>query len=153
MEATGPLRGGAPSEHDLLELAFPIMGVSAGKEARAVCGTAFALATDMYLTAGHVWQNALTFPLQTIGIRKPNAPDVTLYHVEEAEVIGAFDLAILRAPSTAAPNKALIWTTEALPLFAEVRAFGYPYGLDAKSGMLNIRGFQGRIVGGTSLDL
>jgi hypothetical protein len=121
MAVTGPLHGGAPSEHDLLELAFPIMGVSAGKEARAVCGTAFALGSDMYLTAGHVWQNALTFPLQAIGIRHPNAPDVTLYHVEDAEVLGAFDLAILRAPSTAAPNKALIWTTEALPLFAEVR--------------------------------
>jgi hypothetical protein len=139
------------SDLDLLELAFPIMGANAEKKPIAICGTAFALGTDMYLTAGHVWKNAVTYPLRAIGIRGRGAPDVTLYNVPEAETIDAFDLAILRT-SAPAPNKALNWTTQALPLFAEMRAFGYAYGFDVQSGLLNFRGFQGRIVGGTSLN-
>jgi len=139
------------SDLDLLELAFPIMGVSAEKKAVAICGTAFALGPDMYLTAAHVWQNALAYPVRAIGMRRRGAPDMTLYTVPEAETLDAFDLAILRT-SAPAQNKALFWTTDALPLFSEVRAFGYAYGFDVASGLLNFRGFQGRIAGGSSLN-
>lgn len=84
------------TDQDVFEPAFPIMGVDAQKKAVAMCRTAFAIGTSMYLTAGHVWQNALTYPLRAIGIRREgNAPDLTPYNVSDAETIGAFDLAIL----------------------------------------------------------
>jgi hypothetical protein len=141
----------APSDQDTLELTFPIMGVSAAKKPLVVCGSAFALGGNMYLTAGHVWENALAFPLRAVGIREQQAPNATLYHVSDGETIAAFDLAILKTPAPT-PNKALIWSSADLILFANVRTFGYPYGFDVESGMLSIRGFQGHIVGGTTFN-
>jgi hypothetical protein len=140
----------APRDQDLLELVFPIMGVNTDKKPATVCGTAFSLGSDVYLTAGHVWENVQTYPLQAMGVRRGPAQEMTLYRVTESETIAAFDLAILRTSATA-PNKALIWSTLEPGLFADVRAFGYPYGYDAELETLSIRAFRGEVVGGTSL--
>jgi hypothetical protein len=139
-----------PGEQDLLELVFPIMGVATNKKPATVCGTAFSLGGDMYLTAGHVWENAHTYPLQAMGVRHGPEQEMLLYRVFEAENIAAFDLAVLKTAAPT-PNKALIWSTLEPGLFADVRAFGYPYGYDGELGTLNIRAFRGEIVGGTSL--
>ena len=52
-----------PREQDLLELVFPIMGVKTDKKPATVCGTAFSIGGDAYMTAGHVWENAQAYPL------------------------------------------------------------------------------------------
>jgi hypothetical protein len=139
----------APRDQDTLELTFPIIGLSAEKKPLSVCGTAFSIGGDMYLTAGHVWDNALIFPLRAIGVREHQAPNATLFQISDREIIAAFDLAILKTLAPA-PDKALIWSSKDLILFANVRTFGYPYGFDLEVGTLGIRGLQGHIVGGTT---
>jgi len=140
----------APGEQDLLEVVFPVMGVTSDKKPATVCGTAFSIGGDAYMTAGHVWENAQTYPLQAMGVRVGPQWEMTLHRIVEGEPIAAFDLAIFQALAPV-PDKALSWSTLQPGLFADVRAFGYPYGYDSEVGMLNLRAFRGEIVGGTSL--
>ncbi len=81
--------------------------------------------------------------------RAPARPNATLFHISDGETIAAFDLAILKTLAPA-PDKALIWSSKGLILFANVRTFGYPYGFDLEVGTLGIRGLQGHIVGGSA---
>jgi hypothetical protein len=140
----------SPREQDLLELVFPIIGVKTDKKPATVCGTAFSIGGDMYLTAGHVWENAHTYPLQAMGVRVGPKREMLLYKALDAENIPTLDLTILRTTAPA-PNKALMWSSVGPGLCDDVRAFGYPYGYDGELGTLNIRGFRGSVVGGTSL--
>src|SRR5216683_440743 len=85
-----------------------------------------------------------------MGVRHGPTREVLLYEALQAENIPAFDLTVVRSAAPA-PNKALMWSSVRPGLCDDVRAFGYPYGYDGELGTLNIRGFRGGIVGGTSL--
>src|SRR5439155_22681415 len=67
----------------------------------------------------------------------------------ECEMFSNVDLSVVR--TDIAFGKTFPWTTAPAALFDPVRAIGYPYGFDPGTEMLNIRGFQGEIVGGKLL--
>lgn len=116
---------------------------------RELCGTAFHLGGTAYLTAAHVWRQAKTYPLQAIGMADTPETEVVRCHgVWKAEPLEAFDLAVLHAPPF---GQAFLWSAQLPALHDEVRTFGYPYGLDPESKMLNVRAFKGYVVGGDSL--
>ena len=141
---------------NVFELVLPVIGADSTEtgelKTREAFGTAFTIGGGVYLTAGHVWENALAFPKQGIGI----LPDQTerpghmlICRVDESEVLKDYDLAILKSPAVS--WKAFPWSTADLTLLEEVRAFGDPYAFDPSSGTLNVRGFKGEIVGGDTL--
>src|SRR5439155_22482682 len=108
--------------------ALPVSGLEhiEGKwssRTREVCGTAFTLGGGAYLTAGHVWKQALTHPIQALGMM--DAPDSGTFKnvkIRDAEVLAGYDLAILKAPPF---GKSAPWSAQPVALLDTVQAFGY----------------------------
>jgi hypothetical protein len=141
---------------NVYELVLPVIGADSAETGelriREACGTAFTIGGGVYLTAGHVWENALAFPKQGIGILPDQSGPpghMLICRVDDSEVLKDYDLAILK--SAAVSSKTFPWSTADLTLLEEVRAFGYPYAFDPASGTLNVRGFKGEIVGSDTL--
>jgi hypothetical protein len=133
---------------------LPVMGMEPGEtrrtsKPRQVCGTAFSIGGGVYLTAGHVWKQAQKHPLQALGMmNEPESREVLAVAIKEAELLEAVDLAVLKASPF---GKSFSWSFARSALFDGVRTYGYPYGLDSETDTLNIRAFQGTIVGGAPI--
>jgi hypothetical protein len=136
------------------DLVLPVGGLVPGETSRTsklreVCGTAFNIGADAYLTAGHVWKQALTHPLQALGMMDdPQTGRINLHKVTDAEVLDAHDLAVLEARPF---GRSFRWTSEGFALQDGVHSFGYPHGFDPDSEAINIRAFRGSIVGGSTI--
>jgi len=132
------------------DIVLPVVGMEPGSSRpRELCGTAFHIGGGAYLTAAHVWKQAQTHPLQAIGMTDtPDTEVVRCHGVWKAEALEAFDLAVLSAPPF---GQSFLWSKQLPALLDEVRAFGYPYGLDPESNMLTVRAFKGSVSGGNSL--
>ncbi len=135
------------------DLAFPVVGMDAGADgsnkARAVCGSAFTLGGGHYLTAGHVWTAAASFPLQGIGLGTTSASGsehVLIRKIVDTAVFEAIDVAILQVEVSF--GRTFPWNAKPPALLDPVRAFGYPFGFDSERETLAVRAFQGHIVGG-----
>jgi hypothetical protein len=115
-------------------------------------GTAFTIGGGMYITAGHVWQNACRFPLQAIGLHptgKDDSEGMLLWKIVDAEVFDTIDLAVVKVDAPF--GQTFAWSAERAALLDQVRACGYPFAFDPEAEMLTVRGFQGEIVGGRVL--
>jgi len=117
-----------------------------------ICGTAFALGTEYFMTAGHVASSAPHSNNQqlVIGILGPDgffkaAPII------ETEDIGT-DIALLKVrfpfPESEKRVQRLKWSEKSIDTFEHIRVAGYAYGLHVvgENKSVVIRGFQGHVV-------
>ena len=114
-----------------------------------IFGTAFALAPDLFLTAGHVTLSAASagdVALAQLG----GSPDGSHFElVDECEVFDEIDVSMLRCKGFELPG--LNMEFEKLPIFTEVRSIGFALGLDPQFHSYVPRGFAGQIVSGHQL--
>jgi hypothetical protein len=118
-----------------------------------VRGSAFRLAGNYFLTAGHVIESIprTATDLAVIGLFDPRLQGFKGVSVDEAESLGS-DIALLRVasdePDLVAAIRCFRWDQRPLPTFSDVRSAGYAYGIhrggDHQS--LVIRGFKGHVV-------
>jgi hypothetical protein len=119
------------------------------KKTRDVCGTAFTLGGGNYLTAGHVWKTASSFPLQGIGLgtaTQDGSEHMLIRKIVDAAAFDTVDVAVLQVGFSFGSTFA--WNAKPPALLDPVRAFGYPFGFDSEAETLTVRAFQGHIVGG-----
>jgi hypothetical protein len=117
-----------------------------------VCGTAFTIGGGNYLTAGHVWAAASSYPLQAIGLgmtSRNGAESLIARRILHATVFDTVDVAVLQVGI--AFGRTFPWSAKRIALFDPIRAFGYPFAFDVESEALNVRGFQGEVVGGRNM--
>jgi len=127
-----------------------VAGRGQGKEfalARAVFfGTAFVIAPDLVATAAHVYRNAASCGEVALWRHRmtPGGVESHGFPVSDADVFDDIDLALLSCPRIDAP--VLSFEFEALPLFEEVQAVGFPFSLDPERLIFVVRGFAGHVV-------
>jgi hypothetical protein len=146
----------AASDVHATDLALPVMGFERSESSwsnkpREICGTAFTIGGGAYLTAAHVWERARTHDMQALGIMHEPETGVFKFHrITDGEGLASLDLAVLRAAVSF--GKTFQWSAARVALLDGVRSYGYPFGFDPKTEMLNVRAFRGEIVGGGTLD-
>jgi hypothetical protein len=113
-----------------------------------VFGTAFPVAPGIFLTAGHVYENARAVA-PVVGLcpfpREPQDSRIKAYVVSAAEVHGGIDLAVLSCPDLEQLIP-LPMSFDSLVELDDVRAAGYPYSIDTPRLTMVFRAFQGHIV-------
>ena len=114
-----------------------------------VYGTVFYLANDIFMTAGHVVENALGNKHDFVTLGRVDEPQSVFlfYPVKEFEIIQDYDIGIIKAEVP--EPKAFTWDFNELPLLAEVRTVGFPHGYDPETNFLTMRALQGHVVSAT----
>jgi hypothetical protein len=105
-------------------------------------GTAFAVMSDVFITAGHVFKNAAAAGRVAIARRKPN--QYQTQHVTAFQVFDEIDIALLHCPGLdpfVVPVR-----FDPLETLADVQVQGFAFGPDPKYLVDVIRGFKGHIV-------
>jgi hypothetical protein len=137
---------------DLTELHFEVMvGKAQQKEdsrtldlaTLSVHGTAFAIAHAIFVTAGHVYADAIAEATQNDG-RVVLVKQGQLQHanfVTDGEVFAPSDLAIMACNIT---HAAMPVSFDPLAIFDDVQANGFPFGQERMHDV--IRGFKGHVV-------
>lgn len=139
----------APTLDAATSYSLPVMGAGSNARVRDICGTAFTIGGGAFLTAGHVWQHALTYPMRAVGMMdEPHTGVAKAVTIQNGEILPDFDIAILKAPPFGLTWR---WTSTSASLLDEVRTFGYPFGYDAEREYFNVRAFKGHVVGGGTL--
>ena len=103
-------------------------------------GTAFCLAPHLFLTAGHVYQDAKGDGQVAVARLTPGQHQVEI--VEDAEVFEAIDLALLRCPNLTA--EILPFHFAPLEYLTDVFSLGYAFGLEPP--VYHLRAFKGHVV-------
>jgi hypothetical protein len=110
-------------------------------------GTAFGLAPGIFLTAGHVYEDAVASGGK-VALFRLTPGNVNGQYVEDAQVFNKIDLAILYSPNLQA--EILPFTFDPLPYLTNVAAIGYAFGLtlfgNDKPGVYVLRAFKGHTV-------
>jgi hypothetical protein len=110
-------------------------------------GTAFCLAPNLFVTAAHVYEAAVATGAVALGRLDPRDTHVQL--VEDAEVFGDVDLALMLCPNLDAD--VLPFNFDRLEWLTDVLCFGFAFGseLSAKEGqphVYHLRAFRGYVV-------
>jgi len=128
------------------DLVFPVFGASGGPtgDLEEICGTAFSIGADVFMTAGHVLKSAFTHQVAAIGY--PGIPGKTWRgsSIDEQEVFADLDIGICKAQVPHSPP--IPWGQGPILLSEEVQSVGYPHGLDLTLRTVVLRAFQGHIV-------
>jgi hypothetical protein len=103
-------------------------------------GTAFCLAPSLFLTAGHVYQDAKEDGQVALARLTPVQQQVVT--VQDAEVFENIDLALLLCPNLSA--EILPFHFSPLEYLTDVFPIGYPFGLEPP--MYHMRAFKGYVV-------
>jgi hypothetical protein len=143
---------------DTHKLVFPVVSISTGKpEYLGLWGTAFPIGANLFITAKHVIQAALstlgTSTAQYLALGQPERDTINgnrewifstfgRYEMHEALDIAVFDLEE-GFDDVFVPT----WASQGLDLLSDVVTFGYPYALDVKDKVINVRGIKGHIIG------
>jgi hypothetical protein len=110
-------------------------------------GTAFGLAPGLFLTAGHVYKDALAGGGK-VTLFRLTPGDVSGHFVEDAQVFDHIDLALLYCPKLQA--EILPFAFEPLKYLTSVVSLGYAFGLTLfapdKPGVYVLRAFRGHVV-------
>jgi len=113
-----------------------------------VYGTAFSIADNCFLTAGHSIQNAISEnDVLSVGF-----VDGATYIAAEAldyEVIPDFDTGIIKTIAHVGRAKQYQWQREQLAALMDVDVSGYPYAFDPKRNIIASRSFKGYVVSRT----
>jgi hypothetical protein len=107
-----------------------------------VCGTAFPIGENLFLTCEHVLRSAATHGWQGLGYLANT--DVRVAKFEEIELFEQIDIALCRA--TVPARHFLSWSRELEAMLRDVQVCGYPYALDSRGMTLRVRAFRGPIV-------
>lgn|SRR5574337_431667 len=110
-------------------------------------GTAFCLAPHLFLTAGHVYQDAKHDGEVAVARLAPGQQQAV--DVDDAEVFENIDLAILRCPNLAA--EIVPFHFGPLECLTEVFSFGYPFGFEPP--VCYLRAFKGHVVTRRTLNI
>jgi hypothetical protein len=142
---------------DTLALMFAV--VSAKKERQSdgpfpmardvIFGTAFAITDDLFLTAGHVVEAAASVGDVSLGRLTVAASDGIFDVAADWEVFAGVDLALIKCSDLSPSIYQMHF--DPLPIFKEVRALGFAYGLDPEYHNYAPRGFLGHVVAGAQL--
>jgi hypothetical protein len=142
---------------DSLALMFAV--VSAKKERQrdgpfpaardVIFGTAFAVSDDLFLTAGHVVEAAASVGDVALGRLTAPASDGLFEVAADWEVFHGVDLALIKCPGFSSTIYEMRF--DRLPIFSEVQALGFAYGLDPEFHNYAPRGFLGHVVAGVQL--
>ena len=109
---------------------------------RQVCGTAFCLAENFFVTNAHVIQNASANPWWGIGF--PEQQHWKTVRVDCHESFSDLDIGIL---SAAVPKaRPLKWCSDEMAMLTDVQVSGFPYALDLLGFKLTVRSFRGTVV-------
>jgi hypothetical protein len=125
---------------------FPVVGSAVVQaeplilDPRAVYGTAFYLADDIFVTAAHVIDAASEH--DHCGLGATAGSKWRGHRITELESLPNYDLAFLRVPHFPTP-KAIRWESSELPMLEHVQATGFPYALNLQERILHIRAFRG----------
>lgn len=110
-------------------------------------GTAFCIAPELFITAGHVYEAAAATGVVALGRLGPVEPQCR--SVLDAELYKGIDLALMRCPDLGA--EILPIDFGALTWLADVFAFGFPFGLEladlpGQPHHYQLRAFKGHVV-------
>lgn len=140
-----------PVPYDARHIALPVFACDRlGEMPRQVCGTAFPIGGQYFLTAGHVVRAAREFPIATLGFisvdagRGATASRSAL--IAETEIIESLDLAVVACGD--GPWIAPAWASTEVPLLTLVMCPGYPFALHAEHEWMYLRAYRGHIVAG-----
>src|SRR5437879_814424 len=76
-----------------------------GAKVRELCGTAFPIGPNVCLTAGHVWERVMAFPLKVCTIMdKPETETAKLVKIEDGEAFAGTDVAVIQIPTVRFPS-------------------------------------------------
>lgn len=136
---------------DARHVALPVFGCERlGDMPRQVCGTAFPIGGQYFLTAGHVIRAVRDYPVASLGFisvdasrgatASRNAP------ITDAEIIDRLDLAVVACEG--GPWFAPPWASLEVPLLTQVMCPGYPFALHAEHEWMYLRAYRGHIVAG-----
>jgi hypothetical protein len=135
---------------DFLEHVFPVVGgrYTSAPEMVEVCGTAFPIGADLFMTATHVLDNVMTHADRRIAFRDlPNMTNFAGAPIQEICKNPALDVAILRAPGvrTQSPTVSPFqWREGQLGLLEDAVTMGFPYAMDGKR--FRTSGYKGHII-------
>ncbi len=138
-----PLAGGTAS---IFKSVCPVARkrerASVGKSAHDICGTAFALAPRLFMTAAHVLNGpAEEFSLCT-KIRE--GPGLTAWPVIDFELFSDIDVALVECDL---PHVDMFsWHTQELDMLTDVIAMGYPFAIDEADLFGRARALKGYVV-------
>jgi len=132
---------------DAFQYVFPVLGCKQITHKSFVAieqiyGTAFYLKNNTFITAGHCIKNALQH--KSIGLGYAKADGLEFHEVTNHEIISGYDIGFVQAHIPAA--KALHWDYDELPMLADVKTVGYPYGLDLPNLAFQSRAFKGYVI-------
>ena len=126
---------------------FPVLAGTVGHQkglrvlkAQQIFGTAFSIGRSWFVTAAHVLANADAHG--EIAVARLAADGVWDFAIAEAVYReDSLDLAFFRAPLSEV--KEHFWRGDVLPMFADVSAVGFPFGMDPDRAHIDARGFRG----------
>lgn len=126
---------------------FPVVGGKKQADSDLVhvvdiCGTAFSIGGNLFLTAYHVLESAVAH--DDFGLGYVNQDALHRRAVLESHSLPELDLAVVRSPVPEA--RALRWQAEQLQMLADVQTAGFPYALDTASYVFTLRAFKGYVV-------
>jgi len=144
-------------EIDVHEVVFPVVTLKDGNpDYLGLWGTAFCVGGDYFLTARHVL-DAATRSLESghadhMAIGQPDLDNKPEREWEfttftELQVDPRLDVGIFRVEENFTKIFAPKWNGTGLHLLEDVRAAGYPYSLDLRDKVINLRAIKGHVIG------
>lgn len=134
---------------------FPVIGydrrsMNANRVAtpKNVYGTAFSIADNCFLTAGHSIENALS-ENDVLAVGFIDGENYLAAEALDHEVIAELDIGIIKTIADVSRAKQHQWQQEPLASLINVGASGYPYALDPDRKSLASRSFKGYVVSRT----
>jgi hypothetical protein len=139
---------------DSLALMFAVLSANKDRQpdgpfpmARDVIfGTAFAIADDLFLTAGHVVEAAASVGDVSLGRFAISTADGAFDVAADWEVFEGVDIALIKCPGFSPAIFQMHFGK--LPIFSEVRAMGFANGLEPEYHSYAPRGYLGHVVAG-----
>src|SRR5882724_2705064 len=113
-----------------------------------VYGTAFSIAGDCFVTAGHSIKNALS-ENDVLAVGFIDGESYLLAEALDHEVVEDLDTGIIKTIAHVARAKQHQWQLEPLASLIDVGASGYPYALDTERNSIASRSFKGYVVSRT----
>lgn len=134
---------------DAYKMTFPVMGSSqhpSVSDIDQICGTAFSLGGDLFMTAGHAVRAASEHEVMSIIQADNETRDYSHATATEVDVWPDVDVGLIKADlSGAAP---LIWTFSTAFMLQDVATMGYPHAIDrvGVTKFISIRSLKGYVV-------
>lgn len=142
---------------DALDLSFAVLAARKDREStgpfpaarNVIFGTAFAVTSELFLTAAHVVQASLQAGDVALGKLGNPVGEGRIDVISDYEVFDGIDVALMRCPGFDPVIHELSF--DRFPIFQDVQAVGFGLGLDPEYHSYAPRGFRGQIVSGHQL--